>query len=260
MQAGFIVNPNVNSPSWSAGGTLTVTGTQVVNGQTQAVLDLNIPEIGVNATNLSASNSAVTLSDGRRLVFGLGALNYSLYGVWAVTPDAVGDASSSVATAVFLSGYQTPNSGVPTGTATYNGNNATTGTTGGVVGIAFAPSATNTLASGAIQGQANMAVNFSTGAVSGSLTNMTVSVAGGATAPWNNVSLSGSLSGSALSGTTGSSGTPPSGLMSFDASSTGTFNGALFGPNGQELGAVWTLYDPTGLHKSAVGVIGATKQ
>jgi hypothetical protein len=47
--------------------------------------------------------------------------------------------------------------------------------------------------------------------------------------------------------------------MGFGASSTGIFNGALFGPNGEELGALWTLHDPTGQGKSAIGYVGATR-
>lgn len=257
MQSGFrVTSTQATGLEFDQGATLTITGTQVVNGQTQAIFQFDGQDLRVHATNLSGAEETVTTSDGRQLVFGITSLNYSLFGIWSVTPSSVGDPQNSTSTAIFLSGYQTSTSGVPTGSATYSGN----GTNGGVVGLVLAPSGTGTIGAGALQGQATIAVNFSTGAVAGSLTGMTVTPVNGTAAAWNNVSLSGSLSGSNLSGTTGSTGTPPTGAMSFDGSSTGTFKGALFGPSGQELGAIWTLYDSTGQGKSAVGVLGATKQ
>lgn len=215
----------------------------------QPIYELKIPDLGVDATPLQGNGAPVQLSDGRQLSLSVTNLNYSLYGAWSLTPSSAGGASTNSNLGIGISGYQTPASGVPTGSATYNAG------TGGVFGYVAVPTGTAT-----VQGQGSVGVNFSTGAVSGSLTNMTVTPPGGSPAAWNNVSLSGSLSGSTLSGTTASSGTPPSGTMSFDASSTGTFNGALFGPNAQELGAAWSLHDPTGQGKSAIGYIGAAKQ
>jgi hypothetical protein len=215
----------------------------------QPIYELKIPDLGVDATPLQGNGATVTLADGRALTFSVLNLNYSLFGAWALTPQAAGGDASTANLGIGISGYRTPTSGVPTGTATYASG------TNGVAGFAVTPSATGSLA-----GQASIGVNFSTGAISGSLTNMTATPNGGSAAAWNNVNLSGSLSGSTLSGTTASSGTPPSGTMSFDASSTGTFNGALFGPNGQELGAVWSLHDATDQGKSAIGYLGAKKQ
>lgn len=83
--------------------------------------------------------------------------------------------------------------------------------------------------------------------------------AGKPSVPWNDVSLTGSMSGSTLSGTTASTGAVPTGNSSFAAGSSGSFSGALFGPNGEELGAVWTLHDATGQGKSAIGYLAATK-
>ncbi len=233
--------------SFANGATLTITGTQLFGAANQPIYELKIPDLGVDATPLQGNGATVTLSDGRTLTFSLLNLNYSLFGAWSLSPQTAGGSASNLG--IGISGYQTPTSGIPTGTATY------TSSTNGVGGFAVTPSATGSLA-----GQANIGVNFSTGVISGSLTNMKVTPSGGSAAAWNSVNLSGSLSGSTLSGTTASGASPPAGTMSFDASSSGTFNGALFGPNGQELGAVWSLHDPTGQGKSAIGYIGATKQ
>ena len=86
----------------------------------------------------------------------------------------------------------------------------------------------------------------------------TPSTGGGASQTWNTVNLAGSLSGTNLSGTT-SAGSTPSGSMAFGGSSTGAFAGALFGPNAQEAGASWTLHDPSGQGKTAIGFFGAAR-
>jgi hypothetical protein len=45
------------------------------------------------------------------------------------------------------------------------------------------------------------------------------------------------------------------------SAATGTFKGAFYGPNANELGAIWSLSEPTSDGgKSALGVIGATHQ
>jgi hypothetical protein len=208
----------------------------------------------VTASNLApGGQNTFTLGDGRQLTFGGSTLNYSLYGAWAVSPSSVG--GSQVASGVFLSGYQTPASGVPTGTAQYSGNGTTTG---GVSGLVLVPSGSTAITGGTLTGSPAISVNFSTGSVSGVL-NMTVTPTGSTTVSgWNSVGLQGTLSGASLSGATASQNNPPAGSLSFDASSTGAFSGSLFGPNAQELGAVWTLHDPTGQGKTAIGVIGAT--
>lgn len=239
--------------TFANGATITFAGTQLFGSSSQPIYELKIPDLGVDATPVQGNGAPVLLSDGRQLSLSVTDLNYSLYGAWSLSPPTAGGASSDANLGIGISGYQTPASGVPTGSATYVSG------AGGVFGYVAVPSGSG-VSTGTLQGQANVGVNFSTGAVSGALTNMTVTPQGGSATAWNGVSLSGSLSGSALSGTTASSGTPPGGTMGFDASSTGTFNGALFGPNAQELGATWSLHDATGQGKSAIGYIGATKQ
>lgn len=251
-----VAYPNAIGDATTLGATITVTGTQTVGGTTHAVLEFKIPEIGVDATGLIGDGSTVTLADGRKLTLWVNSLNYAALGAWNITPIRAGGTPGDYQFGIGASGYQTPAASVPTGTATYTGN----GTNGGVWGHVAAPDGTGAILINSVTGQASITVNFTSGAVNGSLTNMMVQTgAGKPVAPWNNVSLSGNVSGATLSGTTASSGAVPGGVMGFGAGSTGIFNGALFGPNGEELGALWTLHDPTGQGKSAIGYVGATR-
>jgi hypothetical protein len=75
--------------------------------------------------------------------------------------------------------------------------------------------------------------------------------------PWLDVSVTANIAGGTnrFSGTTGVTGAPsPSALKS---SATGFIDGAFYGPDAQNLGAVWTLSDGTG---AAIGGVGAERQ
>ena len=161
-------------------------------------------------------------------------LSWTTYGVW--------DAGNSTAFrfASFATGYITPVANIPTtGSATF------TGETRGVVST---PSGECVC----LFGNAALQANFGTGNITGNLTNMNV-----AGAPWNNVSLTGTMASgvNAFSGTTGVTSAPP-GEWTLNNSASGTFVGRFFGPNAEELGAVWTLYDGT---KAATGSLGAKR-
>jgi hypothetical protein len=227
----------------SYGVTLTFLGNKQVNGASIATFEFKEANIDVT---LTADGIAGIIPNSGYTQIGLTTsnLNYTMLASW-VTPSNNG---LNVSVAGFgVSGFQTPGSALPTsGTATYTG-------TGSATAIAVVPSGF-----ASVKGDTSINVNFGTGSLSGSLTNMTAS-AGPAASPWNNVSLTGSLSGATFSGSTAA--TPaPSGAFSFGANATGTFNGAFYGPNGQELGAVWSLHDSAGGGSSALGLIGATKQ
>ena len=228
--------------TYSSGMTLTFLGNKQVNGATVGTYEFKFANIDVAVTT-DGAGATIPNSNNTKVALTASNLNYTLLASWIIP-----SVNTNVADMGFgVSGYQTPASGVPTsGTATYLA-------TGGASGNVVVPSGV-----GAVKGDVAVNANFATGALSGSLTNMTVG-AGAAAAPWNSVSLSGSLSGATLSGTTAAA-TSPSGSFSLGAGATGTFNGALYGPNGQELGAVWSLHDSTGGGKSALGLFGATKQ
>jgi hypothetical protein len=246
------------------GGTLTLQSQSPINGPSVILTgELKIPGISLDvpifATGLNGGTSGGQPNGGGTLNADFGALTYTLLGRWDYQPP------NSGGTTFFgysLGGYVTPSAGVPAaGTATYSGTasptslgggaSPTVNTAGGAVGEIFFPMPSGVVTFIRVAGTANVNVNFATGAVTGSLTNM--QFLGGATlSAWNDVSLTGSLSGASLSGTTSTSGPPPSaGNAGFSSSSTGKFNGALYGPNAQEVGAIWSLYDPSG--KAALG-------
>lgn len=241
----------VTGYTFSPGTTLTYQGTQNINGTASRIFELTAPAVPLDVPNIA--NGSVTQPDGSHVTLTTMALNYTLLGFWAVTPATSTTASESY-WARGVTGYQTPAAGVPaSGTAHYLGGGSSPG---GVFGDVFIANGTGITNAG-VSGQASVDVNFSTGAVTGAFTNMTVSVAGDVgPLPFNNVSLSGALSGSGMRGTTTVTNAPTNSL-SMSNGATGTFVGALFGPNGQELGASWNLYDPTGGGKSANGVVGA---
>ena len=149
--------------------------------------------------------------------------------------------------AFYVAGYQTPVASMPTnGSATYGG-------TGTVIGSALIPGGST---GAQLNGNSALTANFSSGAVTGAFTNMTATpVSGGAAQPWNNVSLTASISGAKFSGQTATSSTP-SGTYAL-GTGTGTINGGFYGPNANEVGAVWTLYDGS---KAAFGGVAGPKQ
>ncbi len=254
MPASGSIGASVAAYSPSSGTTLTYQGTQTTNGVTRNIYELKQPALSLDTPNLSGS--FITLADGRKVSMGIvSTLNFAQLGWWTQQPGSV---TGPTYFAWGTTGYQTPVSGVPTsGTATYSGGGPTSA---GVIGTMFLPSSGG-ITNVSLAGQAKVDVNFGTGGVSGSLTNMTAVIEGDAapTQAWNNVALSGNLSGATMRGTTAVTNAPGSSL-SMGSGATGTFSGALFGPNAQELGATWTLYDPSGNGKTAAGIVGAAKQ
>jgi hypothetical protein len=243
--------------SLSSGTMLTFTGTQIINGNTVDIFQFKEPGLSIDT---SASGS--TLPDGRRLFSNVTALNYTLLDQWMVFPPT-GNTSGTSYWGEGISGYQTPVSGVPTsGTAAYAAGGPGSGT-GQVIGMAFIPTST-ALSDSALQmglsGRANINVNFSSATLTGSLNNMTAMVEGDTPwLPWNDVALTGTLSGATVKGTTAVT-TVPSNSLAIDGGSKGTFTGAMFGPHGEEIGINWNLYSSTGSGQAAFGTVGATKQ
>lgn len=167
-------------------------------------------------------------------------LSWTTYGFWAVEAPNRARTESN-----FVTGYRTPTASVPnTGSATYVGS---------VTGTGFRPAAggLNGLAYYNLTGSAQLVANFASGAMTGSLDLVSHSFEGD-TNPFNTVSLVGAISGGDFTGTTAVTSAPAGALAS---NATGTFAGMFFGPNAQELGAVWTLFDGTA---SAMGSLGAT--
>jgi hypothetical protein len=250
-------------------GTATIQGSVASGGNLYPLIDLKIPNLGINATGLVGDGTNKTQSNGSTVSVLVTSLTYTLLGTWNYKP---ADGKSSIL-GLAVSGYQTPAGSVPTnGTATYvgAGGQGTGPTAGGVVGSVVIPSASGTINPAVLEGNVNLSVNFATQQVNGTLSNMTAqSVATNATSPWNNVTLSGSLSqtagsanrGAVITGTTQAQAAPAGATYGMSAGATGVLSGALFGPNADEVGALWSVNEGSGANgKTAFGMFGATKQ
>ena len=206
-------------------------------------ISLDVQQMGISANGLPAKliiSSSGIPQGGGLFDAGFAGLNYTLMGGWNYEPTGSGTTYFGYS----VGGYQTPASGTPSsGSATYTGiADARIFVPGPLVPM---------ISTTQVSGNASVAVNFSSGAVTGTLSNM--AIPSNFPAFWNDVSLTGcALSGGAISGTTSTTTAPSSaGMYAFSSNATGKFSGALYGPSGQELGAIWSLYDPSG--KSAVG-------
>ncbi|HWY60555.1 MAG TPA: transferrin-binding protein-like solute binding protein [Rhizomicrobium sp.] len=230
--------------TYASGATLTFLGNKQVSGVNVGTFEFKFANDDIT---LTGDGSAATIANSGNTQIGLTTsnLNYTLLATWVIPTN---NGLNVTDLGMGVGGFQTPASGVPTsGTATYLGNGGVTGTVVTAVGTTT------------VNGDATVTVNFGAGSFTGALTNMNVATAAGP-APWNGVNLSGSLSGATLSGSTAATSAPSGGVLTFGTAATGTFNGALYGPGGQELGAVWSLHDTAGGGSSALGLIGATKQ
>lgn len=256
-----VTSTTVSAAGIGNGSQAVYRGTVTSNGQTFPVFDLNIPALSLSASNVRGDGTVVTLADGSKIAAAVGTLNYTLLGAWTYAPASGGTAYFGAIAA----GSATPAGSVPTaGSATYNG----TGANGGAVGAYFVPSGSGTIAAGSLQGSVSVTANFATNAVNGSMTSMTATPSSGGTAtPWNDVTLSGSISRSsgpvtAINGTTVAGAAPAgAGTAGFSSSATGKFFGGFFGPNTDEVGGTWTLTDPNaaGGGKTAFGAFAGAK-
>jgi hypothetical protein len=243
------------------GVTATFRGTATSNGQSFPVFDLDAPTLSLHAPSLTADGSSVTLADGSKVSASIGTLNYSLIGLWAYAPGSGGTSYIGQ----LASGYLTPLAGVPaSGSASYSG----TGDSGGVAGIAYISIGFDTVTAGSVTGDAALTIDFASNKVDGRLTNMKAKfqVNGSGTPTLPNIFLTGSLSrsasGTSLTGTTNASTAfVPGSDTWFTEGAAGNFAASLYGPNAQEVGGAWTLYQPSaGGNKAAVGTFLATKQ
>ena len=203
---------------------------------------LNVPSIGLT-TIIRADNEG---SGGF-----LGGLQYFTLGEWDETGGHPGTLTE------FLFGLETPAAAIPAGgKASYSGS---------ATGRVYVPVDGHILGN-FINGNAALSVDFASGIISGALiqtvaTNPTQTAGGvwityGASYPWNDVSISASIAAGTtgrFSGTTAATSAPQN-QYALQPSATGSIAGALYGPNAEEIGAIWTLSDGTA---SAVGFIGA---
>lgn len=251
-----VTSTTVYAANKGTNGTLTYRG--VSNGI--PVFDLSIPALNINAPGLPGDGTTTPVSGGGTAAVSIGNLQYSVQGIWTYSPG--GGVTYRGVTAV---GSGTPIASVPIGgTATYSAAYSNSG--GGTAGIFYVPDGNGGISTGSVSGNIAVTVNFGTGAVTGSLSNMVAKHADGSAAtPWNDVSLSANINrlpnNASFTGTTSTSGPPAgAGNTGFSSSATGQLGGAFFGPNADEVGGTWTLTDPNaaGGGKTAFGAFGAT--
>jgi hypothetical protein len=237
------ITPNSATPANIGATTLTVLAPNPQGMQFR----FSVPALGVETTHLPPRGVDDGFANGGVMLFDMTNLDYTLFGRWNYTPDARINNQNYQGFAI--TGYQTAPSGIPaSGSAAYFGAGTAQATIiqqsnpQGALGVRFT-------------GDTTLNANFGNGTLRGALSNMVV---GGQS--WHNLDLNGTISGANISGSASIvAGPTPSIDFAFSANSTGTFNGAFYGPSGQEIGAVWTLADPNGT-KAAYGVFAAKKQ
>lgn len=235
---------------------------------------LSVPSLGINNVRFQYDGYGTVGTTGQLVSYAPpgGGLSYLQLGSWT-NATQTGTASTANTLAFFIFGFQTPSASMPaTGKATYTQS-------GGVEGLAFTQGgalSTNAptqgghvggAGEGLIKGDGTLTADFATGSITGSFTNMTSTtgkftngyvscVCSGTTRPWNDIALTGTISGAAISGTTSIS-SNPNNATSFTASGSGTISGGFYGPAADEVGLVWTVQDS---NKSiAAGTFGAPK-
>jgi hypothetical protein len=163
------------------------------------------------------------------------SLQYSHYGIWEHDDNA---AQSSGQIGGFASGSITPPGGMPvTGTATYSGHALGALSTGSQ--------------SYALVGTSVMTANFGRGTIVGTMALNATPDGGATTGFWNDVSLSAAITDSGFLGTV--SAPASTAVIAQTPAMTGTTTGQFYGPNGNEIGGIWTL---NGVGASALGAFG----
>lgn len=209
---------------------------------------LSVPGVGISKVGLNTfadTPFSAKLTDGRDLyvveeTWGFSDLSSLMFGYWEVGKPFPSHHSG------YVYGYETPASALPTsGTLTY---------TGRVVGRAFSPTANGVSASAMhIYGNATVQVDFAARTVTGQMKDVRAS---GTNDTWNVISFSASFASGSIqsTGTTSTTAPPDGGTLRGPA--TGTVAGRFYGPNGRELGLVWTLYDGT---RAVIGSAGTSR-
>jgi hypothetical protein len=237
-----------NSILPTAASTLSMTGTTtrtatvtggLANGQTSATtgaLALTCSSSGRVCNDSNPGIETIIASTGA----GTGTLAYSSYGL-LMTPNGTGFNMGG-----YHNGTPTAVSSVPTNlTATYTGTYA---------GFVVTPNVLNTQV-----GDANLTANFTSGTVVGSVTNLTTVTASTVSAAGYGLSMNGTISGGAYTGTAGFTNIP--GTAAAGSVTSSALNGGFYGPGAVETAGALTVRGtaPTGTATLVTGAFGAKK-
>jgi hypothetical protein len=241
---------NITFPLLAAGLQKTSTGLSPTPADPAAILtvvssspantQLIIPSLGINQQIYFGASLGSKYPDNGNAIYGL---SYTAVGFWGGGIAATNPAFP-LSVGVYVFGLETPQAAMPTsGTAVFSGQGLATTTVYKTVGTE--------IQSANVGGNASISVNFGSGAINGSLTQMQVAPQ----QPWNDVSVTANIAtGSNRFSGTAAAASAPGTPMSLSASAVGKINGAFYGPAAQNLGAVWSLSDGTG---SALGTVVA---
>jgi len=223
---------------------------------------LVVPSANLNQNLPLSGTPAVPTPEGWNLSGLASSFNTDYVSTWGLSYVSLGlwlhsgakGSTPQVAFTAYAFGYETPAAGMPTsGSAAYSGPGAVRGD----LSIA-PPTGTNPYLCADcnfwVSGDASFSVNFASGNIDGRFTNMTNHGDSGVL-PWYDISVGGQIASGTnkFSGTTSIS--PQQSLGVGNANGNGVINGAFYGPNAQNLGAIWTL---TGQSFSALGAVAAT--
>jgi hypothetical protein len=211
--------------------TLTVFSSSSVSANSE----LKIPSLGVDQQICEGGRQCASFNS-------LNGLSYAVMGSWTQGPSA--NSPNAFSDSQFVFGYETPQAAMPTSrTAMFMGQNSVSANVYKAVGTE--------IQTGGVGGNASISVDFGSGAINGSFTNMMVTP----TEHWNDVSVTANIAtgSNRFNGTTAAASAPGT-PMSLLGSAVGKINGAFYGPAAQNLGAVWSLSDGTG---SALGIVVA---
>ena len=193
-------------------------------------LHVVIPSAGVD--RLIPMSGALTSQQGSAGAFGL---SYVAIGDWGSS--SVGAPSTRTMGAF---GFETPASAMPTtGTAVYAG-------AGTVRGTVYEATSRGPEWAVDLKGDANLSVDFASGSIAGKFNNITANDYCFPPAPWGNeISVSANIAPGTnkFNGTTAVSAQSNPGGSGLKSTATGSINGAFYGPNAQQLGAIWSLSD-----------------
>lgn len=253
-QTAITSSPTKVAASNVTDATATFQGFTTISGFPYPTFEIKVPSMSLDVPNAVGIGNTQTLANGDQITLSSRNLDYTFTAQWGYLPSG----SNTYLMHAAVGGFETPVSGLPTsGTALYIGNAAGgTAQGGSVSGRMHTPDNGTSIGTG-VSGVANLNINFAGGTVTGTLANMQAG-----TTPWNTVNLTGTMSGAVMQGTTSTSGAPAgAGALGFSSAAVGTFGGALYGPNASEVGAVWSLAEPTADGgKQVMGAFMATHQ
>jgi hypothetical protein len=236
---------DISAINTSEGAVVTVNGTSA----TSTFLQIVIPALGIDRTidfdqNLVKNEKGATWG-----------VSYVALGAWAQYQGQSPSVSQFESLTEFLFGYETPASSVPTiGQATFSGYAEAN------IIAPVSPGGPVSILSKLATGNADLRADFASHTIIGAFTRMQYfqnTIAGPASVPWNDVSVTASIvtGTNRFSGSTAVTSTPE-GTFSLKASATGHIDGAFYGPNAENLGAIWSLSDGTA---SVIGGVAARR-